>query len=183
MNHPFSETTRVLAIDPTSKGIGFAVLEGPRQLVAWGVKHAAANRECLQRATALIHQYQPDALVVERTDVRGCRRRPRALELIGDILDLSKGRRVRARWVSRREMLRHFAMSGFATKRDVAVALSVRFPELCRYLPPERKPWMSEDERMSIFDALAFGLAFYKSLRRQRQALALLPEEISPHHA
>lgn len=177
------EITRVLAIDPASKGIGFAVLEGPGRLVAWGVKHANANEKCLQHASALSCQYQPDVLVVERTDVRDCRRRPRAIELIGDVLALARERELRARRVSRRVMLRSFGRSGFATKRQVAVALSVRFPELNRYLPPERKPWMSEDERMSIFDALAFGITFYESLRRQRQSLSLLLPETSLRHA
>ena len=37
---------------------------------------------------------------------------------------------------------------------------SVRFPELTPYLPPERKPWISEDLRIAIFDAAAFALAF-----------------------
>ena len=31
------------------------------------------------------------------------------------------------------------------------------FPELAPRLPRFRKPWMSEDYRMSIFDAIAFG--------------------------
>jgi hypothetical protein len=29
-------------------------------------------------------------------------------------------------------------------------------------LPPERKPWMSEDSRMAIFDAAAFAMAFFQ---------------------
>ena len=173
------EPTRVLAIDPTSKGFGFAVLEGPDRLVDWGVKHASGNGECLKQVAALITRYHPDVLVVERTDANDCRRRPRARLLIEDLLALSQEHQLRARRIPRRAMLRYFARSGFATKRQVAVALSVRFPELHRHLPPERKPWMSEDERMSIFDALAFGLTFYKSHPRQQRALSLLLPEIS----
>lgn len=164
------EVTRVLAIDPTSKGIGFAVLEGSDRLVDWGVKLASGNEECLRRADVLIARYQPEVLIVERTDVRGCRRRPRALELIRDVLALGSKHGLRTRRVSRQATLRHFAREGFTTKRQVAVALSVRFPELSQHLPPERKPWMSEDERMGIFDSLAFGLAFYELQRRERKA-------------
>ena len=32
-------------------------------------------------------------------------------------------------------------------------------------LPPERKPWMSGDARMAIFDAVAFALALFGSER------------------
>jgi len=46
-----------------------------------------------------------------------------------------------------------------------------------------RKPWMSEDERMSIFDAVAFGYASYESLRRERRALSLLSLETPSSHA
>lgn len=36
------------------------------------------------------------------------------------------------------------------TKRDIALAIAERFPELAHRLPRVRKPWMSEDERMGI---------------------------------
>ena len=39
---------------------------------------------------------------------------------------------------------------------------------------------MSEDERMSIFDAVAFGLVFYEQLRRKRRALSLVSTSF-PH--
>jgi hypothetical protein len=43
------------------------------------------------------------------------------------------------------------------------VAIAKRFPELALRLPRFRKPWMSEDYRMSIFDAAGFALAFYSA--------------------
>jgi hypothetical protein len=39
--------------------------------------------------------------------------------------------------------------------------IATRFPQLARSVPPERKPWMSEDSRMAIFDAAAFALASF----------------------
>ena len=67
---------RVLSIDPTTKGFGFAVLEGPAMLIDWGVKHASGERNggCLKQATELICRYQPDVLIVEQTAARGARR-------------------------------------------------------------------------------------------------------------
>jgi hypothetical protein len=174
---------RFLAIDPTSKGFGFAVLEGPDTLVDWGVKHATGNRECLQQAVALIGRYQPEVLVVERTDAAGCLRRLRARQLIGDLLALARERELRARRISRQTVLRYFVKSGFATKRQIAVALSIRFPELEPYLPPERKPWMSEDERMGIFDAVAFGLAALGQPHAQDSEIATLSPATPLIHA
>jgi hypothetical protein len=166
---------RVLAIDPTSKGFGFAVFEGPDALVDWGVKHARGNGKCFQEAAALIGRYQPEVLVVERTDAAGCLRRLRARQLIEDLLALASDRQLRARRISRQTMLRYFSRSGFATKRQVAVALSTRFPELEPYLPPERKPWMSEDDRMGIFDAIAFAVTSFERRHRPESPLAVLP--------
>lgn len=166
---------RVLAIDPTSKGLGFAVLEVPDGLVDWGVKHASGNGACLQRAAALIARYKPDVLVVERTDVSGCRRRRRVRQLVEDLLALARERDLRIRRISRRAVQRRFSAGGPATKRQVAVALSERFPELVPHLPRERKPWMSEDERMGIFDAVAFAVASFKQHCPPQEPLATLP--------
>lgn len=50
------------------------------------------------------------------------------------------------------------AFPGTANKHDIAVAIADRFPELAPRLPRVRKPWMSEDYRMSIFDAVGLAL-------------------------
>ena len=46
-------------------------------------------------------------------------------------------------------------------KQEIAIAIAERFPELAPRLPRSRKPWMSEDYRMSIFDAVALALTFF----------------------
>ena len=45
-----------------------------------------------------------------------------------------------------------------ATKQAIASRLAQIFPELLPHLPPERKPWMTEDDRMSVFDAVSFAV-------------------------
>jgi Holliday junction resolvasome RuvABC endonuclease subunit len=184
MNPLPAEAKRVLAIDPTSKGFGFAVLEGPGSLIDWGVKRASGDRNAksLEKAAELIERYQPEVLVVERSAAKGSRRCPRVCQLIEDLLALARDRHIRAQRISRRQVQRCFSKIGSATKRQIAVALVDRFPELEPHLPPVRKPWMSEDGRMGIFDAVAFGWASYESLRRERRALSLLSlETLLPH--
>jgi hypothetical protein len=174
---------RVLAVDPTGKGFGFAVLEGPELLVDWGVKRAKDDRICLERVAALIIRYQPEVMVVERANAPGCQRRLRARRLIENLLVLARDHRVRVRQVSRQSVQRYFGASRPATKRQIALALVMRFPELGPYLPPERKPWMCENERMGIFDAVAFACKFYEPFRHERHAIALLDEPVSFPHA
>jgi len=185
MNASLLEARRVLAVDPTSKGFGFAVLEGPGSLIDWGVKRARGDRNAksLEKAAELIERYQPEVLVVERSAAKGFRRCLRVRQLIEDLLALARDRHIRARRISRRKVQRCFSKTGSATKRQIAVALVERFPELEPHLPPVRKPWMSEDGRMGIFDAVAFGWASYESLRRESRALTLLSLETPVPHA
>jgi hypothetical protein len=64
-----------------------------------------------------------------------------------------------------------FSESGASTKYEIAVAIAQRFPELAPRLPRFRKPWMSEDYRMSIFDAVALAIAFFQ-FQKEKRALA-----------
>jgi hypothetical protein len=48
-----------------------------------------------------------------------------------------------------------------STKHQIVSDVAHQFPELARQLPPARKPWMSEDERMAIFDAAALAVIFF----------------------
>lgn len=177
MNPRSFGVTRVLAIDPTRKGFGFAVLESPTEFIDWGVKEIRdslrhRNRRCLEEVSRLIDRHQPDVLVVEHTGAKSCRRRLRARQLIDDVLILASVQNLRTRRVSRRRVQRCFSKTGKATKRQVAVAIALRFPELEPHLPPVRKLWMSEAERMGIFDAVAFALASFQPVHCRRQATA-----------
>ena len=49
------------------------------------------------------------------------------------------------------------------TKFAVAQMLASKYPtELGLRLPPKRRPWMSEDPRMDIFDAVSLAVAFWE---------------------
>jgi hypothetical protein len=58
---------------------------------------------------------------------------------------------------------------GIRNKGQMARFVAARFTELARSVPPERKPWMSEDSRMAMFDAAAFGLAFFLASKAPNQ--------------
>jgi hypothetical protein len=56
-----SRTRRVLAIDPTSRGFGFVILEGETKLLDWGVRQIRANKDeaTLMKVQELIRLYRP----------------------------------------------------------------------------------------------------------------------------
>jgi len=151
---------RVLAIDPSTRGVGFAVMEGPERLVDWGIKGVKSdkNRESLEHITRLIKRYHPDVIVIENHQHKSARRRVRVRQLLNAIVLFASIGEVRVRKVSRAAIKNAFMKVGAATKHQIATEIARRFPELTPRLPPVRKPWMSEDNRMSIFDSVALAL-------------------------
>jgi len=66
---------------------------------------------------------------------------------------------------SRRRVRKAFATWNAQTKEEIALVIADRFPELALQLPPHRKCYMSEDLRMSIFDAAALAVALTATRR------------------
>lgn len=156
MISPRSPIIRVLAIDPSSAGFGFAVLEDPTRLVDWGVAEVWSKtpRAFLARIEGLVDRYTPTLIVVE--DVPNTKQRKRTAERITSVSRYAAARRIAVAKVTRSQV--RAAFGGEPTKHDIAVAVANIFPELAAKLPPERKLWTSEQERMNIFDALSFAL-------------------------
>jgi Holliday junction resolvasome RuvABC endonuclease subunit len=160
----------MLAIDPSTRGFGFAVLEGSSRLIDWGVKETKTDkkRRSLTLISELIEQYEPSVLVLENHAGKGSRRCERVAGLIDETRELAEKRKVKVKNFSRAEVKQAFAESGAATKYEIATAIANRFPELAPRLPRFRKPWMSEDYRMSIFDAVALALTFFFKFKNKR---------------
>ena len=74
MNDFAANGVRVLALDPSHKGFGFAVLEGSKRLIIWEVTEARTIAQVLKVMEDLIKHYEPDFLIVEDCNARGCRR-------------------------------------------------------------------------------------------------------------
>src|SRR5215470_6070005 len=172
MSSAYTKDKRVLTIDPSTRGFGFAILEGPNRLIDWGVKETKTDkkRRTLQLIDELIEQYQPSVIVVEDYTAKGSRRCGRIRELIDGIARLAVKRNVKVRSYSRLKVKQAFAEAGAMNKFEIALAIANRFPELVPRLPRFRKPWMSEDYRMSIFDAMGLSLTFF-TLHNKRSVL------------
>jgi len=149
---------RVLAIDPTSRGFAFAVLEAPAFLVDWGERIVPARGgSLLRKVDELLSRHQPAVLAVEDLAAKGCRRRKRAREEINRMERLALTRGVRVERASRLTVLRTLAPA--KNKYEAALQLARTFPALGDRLPRRRKAWTSEDQRMNALDALGFAAA------------------------
>lgn len=151
-----------LALDTTSSGFAFAVIQGEDTLLDWACSGVSKKTPEMWRGRVekLLARYAPDLLVLP--GLEDPRRGAWAKRFTLEIGSVAHERGIAVRRVSRRDVQERFAESG-TTKHEIAGAVARLFPELAPRLPPQRKPWMSEDRRMSIFDAVSFALA---ALRR-----------------
>src|SRR5262244_2358611 len=103
MSRAYKKDIRVLAIDPSTRGFGFAILEGPNRLIDWGVKETKTDKKnrSLKLIADLIDMYQPSVVVVEDYAGKGSRRCLRVGALINAISRLALERKVKIRSFSR----------------------------------------------------------------------------------
>jgi hypothetical protein len=166
MDYILTDELRVLAIDPSTRGLGFAIFEGPHRLLDWGVKQAEGdkNGECVRIVKELIDQYQPHVLVLENVAGKHSRRRARVRELLQAIRDAARQKGVKVLEETPERVRR-----AFVPKKDtIAAAIAGRFPELGSRLPKPRTLTMPEHPAMPVFDATAFALSYFYFRNRKR---------------
>ncbi len=151
---------RVLAIDPTSRGFGYVVLESPATLVDWGVKATRPKEEtrALAKVLELIRHYRPEIIVLE--DHRGSRRCARIQTLLDKVWRLAATEGLKCHHFQTSRIKQVFRTFGANTKHEIAHAVAQQLPELAPRLPRYRKAWMSEEYGMAIFDAAALALTY-----------------------
>src|ERR1035441_3384904 len=154
---------RVLAIDPTSRGFGFVVLESPTTPVDWGVKATRPKTEAkaLAKVLEVIRHYRPEIIVLE--DHRGSRRCARIQGLLDGVCRLAAAEKLKSRCIPVSLVKKVFRTFRANTKYEIAHVVAQQLPDLAPRLPRYRKDWMSEDYRMAIFDAAALALTYFHS--------------------
>jgi len=150
---------RILAIDLHQRSFGFVVFEGSQLILDWGARsfRGGVNKVRVPfraKLAILLEGYVPDAIVLERP------RTARLARIIGKIRAEAKIHKIAVRLVSPKAIEQTF-LGRNDNKDQIASVIAERFPELLFVLPPKRRPWQSEDYRMSIFDAAAVGIASF----------------------
>ncbi len=166
MNRPYSKHIRVLGLAPSSRGFGFALMEDKNNLVDWGVKTVKGdkNARSISKVADLISHYEPIVIALEDAWTHGPRRSSRIQALIQEIVALAESEHIKVKQFSRKQVRLGFLTNGKGGKHALAENLAGRFPEELGFrLPRKRRPWMSEDYRMDIFDAVALAQHFLGS--------------------
>jgi len=106
------------------------------------------------KVAKLIVEYAPELIVLTEPNTDKSKRS------VEKILKHIRTHNKRTRMLSSEAVKRVFA--GRNDNKDrIASAVAEQFPELLSILPPKRRPWQSEDYRMTIFDAAAVGITYF----------------------
>jgi hypothetical protein len=165
----------IFAIHLQTRGFAYVLFDESHIPIDWGVYEARGadkNARSLLRIDSLLELHTPHVLVLQDMSERGTRRARRIRDLNRRVAELADQRGVRVKTYSRRQVIEYFADLGAVTKHKIAEAIAKHIPALSLYVPPARKPWMSEHARMGIFDAAALARMFFHSISGDEQDAA-----------
>jgi hypothetical protein len=152
-----------------SRGFAFVLFEGTLSPYDWGVFDARGpekDRHVVHKVRCLLRQYVPDVLVMQDMSPEGTPRAIRLTLLNSELAAIAHELGMPLFTYSRDEIYAGFNSMGFANKQMLAKLIARHIPAFERHVPPPRKPWMSEDARMGLFDAAALALLFFQKANR-----------------
>jgi hypothetical protein len=154
----------VLSIYVTSKGFAFVLFEGAASPFDWGsreLRNPSRNQKCVAAIRLIIEKYHPRVLIIEDSGERYSRRTARIRRLYQSLVHLARISGMDVDRISKSAIRETFARVGAVTKHEIAEAIAVQIPAFGSRLPPVRKPWMSQDARQGLFDAVALAVTHY----------------------
>jgi len=168
MNHA-RNTVPVLAIHPTSQGIGFVLMTSPLSPVDWGTKDARGKEKnviCLKKIAELIEAHQPEAIILEDPTAPRSQRSERIKRLVRLIATFAEEQAIDVHVYSRAVIRECFDKFDARTRHEIAVSIAKRIPAFEPFLPPNRKSWNNEHPRMSVFSAAALAITYFSGHSR-----------------
>jgi hypothetical protein len=155
----------VLAIHLQTRGFAFVLFEGWNTPIDWAVQDIRGldkNARCLKRIEALFELHNPDVVILQETSEDDTRRAMRIRNLNRTIGYLAESYGIAVRTYARSEVRHSFVeYYGATNKKMIAETIAKEIPDLSLYVPPPRKPWMSEHTRMGIFEAAALAWMYF----------------------
>jgi len=162
---------RVLAIDPGTRKIGVAFLEGD-EIIYHDVKTIPKEqspqevlREGRKILLRLINDFKPQVLAVEKTYFANDRNGGRLNALVAEICAVGRRNGLIVVTYAPNTVRKFICGNGRAGKEEVAKAVAIRYPELKVYLTQDRK-WKAT-YHWNRFDAVALGIMVAQSEKLQ----------------
>jgi len=158
----------VLALDLRHRRFGYAVFQGHRTLLEWGQRVypavGSAERELAQRRIArLLDGFRPHLILLTQERWERGHSDAHLIHPLTALQNEARRRQIPLRLIQEKMVRTAFAVFGCDTKAEIAAAVATLYPELFGIVPPPRKPWESQHPRMSVFDAIALGVAYWQT--------------------
>lgn len=154
--------TKILAIDPGTRIMGIALLEGEK-LIYYGVKVIAKKKsphETLKDGRniilRLINDFNPHVLVVEKAFFAQNRTAALLNVFVDEIKAIGRRKGLKVIAYAPSTLKKFICGNGRATKEEVARVIVSKYPELKVYLTQDRA-W-KERYHQNMFDAVALGI-------------------------
>ena len=153
---------KILAIDPGTREMGVAFLEGDK-LIYHGVKMIPDNKspneklkEGKEIILRLINDFKPDILVIEKSFFANNRTASLLHVFIREIMAIGNKKGLKVMTYATSTVRKHIAGNGRASKKEMSKVIVSKYPNLKVYLSQDRA-W-KELYHQNMFDAIALGL-------------------------
>lgn len=165
--------TRILAVDPGTRYMGYALLEG-RKPVYYGVKVIKGGnrlphqrlREAKSIVLDLIQDFGPRILAIEKTFFSNNRNVALLNVLFEEIKAIGRRKGLKVISLAPSTIKRNICGNGRARKWEVAKVVVAKHPELKIFLHQNRK-W-KERYWQNMFDAVALGMVVEKIVAKEK---------------
>ena len=161
--------TKILAIDPGTREMGVAFLEGEK-LIYHGVKTIKKRKSPHETLKAgrkiilrLINDLKPDVLVVEKTFFANNRNSALLNVFSDEIGAIGKRKGLKVIYYAPNTVKKHICGDGRASKEEVAKVIVSKYPELKVYINQDRK-W-KDRYHQNMFDAVGLGVVENSKLK------------------
>ncbi len=169
MCKPLDDCTLFLSIFPSRRGLAFAFFDGAWTPLDWGYRRADGDKNvsAIEFVKAFIQNYKPEILLLPDPTAISARHGKRVSDLLVQLEVLGNMTGIHTVKYSREHIQECFEQFGASTRYEIADAISKNLPEMTPQLPPQRKPWLPENGRMRIFDAvsLIFTHIFFMAIK------------------
>jgi len=155
-----------LAIYPNARGFGYALLNSPQDVIDVGIAYCSpvTNEACMKKVQGLVDDANPKLILLQSLTGKFAHKTSRVKTLIGCIEKFARAQRIGVKKYSRDDIRDVFVQFQGRTKYEIAQRIVHYLKQYEHLLPKYRKPWMADDYRMGIFDALSLAIThFFRS--------------------
>lgn len=167
MKKPQGRAPTVLGISPNTRGMGYAALDGPTEILETGVSRARlfGTLTCMRRLRALFSFYQPDLIAIESNRGKGLVKGSVAASILRAVTEEAKRYSIPIIVYSRDDVRAVFSQYQAHTRYQIGKRITEWLPELTPKLPRRSVWWEKKDENLAVFDAIAIALTHYHNTR------------------